>query len=111
MARPKKNPDEARTEVARFRVTSAELHHLHQQAQAAGLSLSDLVRQRALKGRVRVPRNRASGELLTELNRIGVNLNQIAHMLNRGGDTPQDLQFVMHQLFQVLEQVGRSYDS
>lgn len=109
MARPKKDPHERRSaKLPPIRLTEAELADLETQAGHAGLSLTELVRQRATSGQVTPKRGLADAQLLSELNRIGVNLNQIARTLNRGGDRdPHHLGHVLGQLVQVLEQVGR----
>lgn len=113
MARPTKAPEEKRT--AKFppvRVTEAELYQLQEQADAARLSVSEFIRQRVLSGRITPPRTRSQESLLTELNRIGVNLNQIARQLNRGrAHDPHHLDHVLHQLTTTLEKTARSHGS
>lgn len=111
MARPKKQPAEARRSVLQTRVTEAEFAHVQQQAVTAGLTVSDYVRQRTLKGKVTLPRNRSDADMLVALNRVGVSINMVAHAVNRGGDVPHDFAALQHKLYQVLEQVGRSYDT
>lgn len=110
MARPKKQPHERRSaKLPPIRLTEAELADLHLQAEQAGLSLTELVRQRATSGKATPKRGLADAQLLSELNRVGVNLNQIARALNRGGDRdPHHLDHVLGQLVAVLEQVGRN---
>ncbi|MEO4045347.1 plasmid mobilization relaxosome protein MobC, partial [Hoeflea sp. CAU 1731] len=62
--------------------------------------------------KVALPRSPVDASLLTELNRVGVNLNQIARALNRGRDEdPHHLGHILHQLHTLLEKVGRSYGS
>ena len=113
MARPTKAPEEKRT--AKFppvRVTEAEILHLHEQAQTVHLSLSEFIRQRVLSGRITPPRSPSQTSLITELNKIGVNLNQIARQVNRGRDhDPHHLDHVLHQLTTALEKAARSYGS
>ena len=110
MARPKKQPHERRSaKLPPIRLTEAELADLHLQAERAGLSVTELVRQRATSGKVTPKRGLADAQLLSELNRVGVNLNQIARALNRGSDRdPHHLDHVLGQLVAVLEQVGRN---
>lgn len=112
MARPTKAPHERRTtSLPPVRVTEAEMALVQSQAAAARLSVSDFLRQRALSGKVQARPSASTASLLTELNRAGVNLNQIARHLNRGRGLPDDLGHVLHQLYSVLEKVGRSYGS
>ena len=109
MARPKKEPAERRSaKLPPIRLTEAELANLHLQADRAGLSVTELVRQRVTSGKVTPKRGLADAALLSELNRIGVNLNQIAHVLNRGGDRdPHHLDHVLGKLALTLEDVAR----
>ena len=109
MARPKKQPHERRSaKLPPIRLTEAELADLHIQADLAGLSVTELVRQRATSGKVTPKRGLVDAQLLSEINRIGVNLNQIAHVLNRGDDRdPHHLDHVLGKLVSVLEQIGR----
>ncbi len=109
MARPLKEPHERRSaKLPPIRVTEAELADLQLQAERAGLSLTELVRQRATGGRVTPRRGLADAQLLSELNRIGVNLNQIARTLNRGKDgDPLHLGHVLGLLTTTLEHLGR----
>jgi|TARA_R110000744_G_scaffold241092_1_gene358433 hypothetical protein len=111
MARPRKQEHEKRSaRLGPFDVTEAERAHVEAQAAAAGVTLTEYGRQRILSGRVTLPPSPTDASLLTELNRVGVNLNQIARALNRGRDEdPHHLGHVLHQLHTVLEKVGRSY--
>ena len=79
MARPRLLEEERRTRTVGVRLTAGEAEALGEQARAARL------RRRALGQRVRVVEERRLGaEELRELNRIGVNLNQVARQLNSG---------------------------
>ena len=89
MARPRLGADERRTRTLGVRLTAGEAEALGEQARAARLSLGAYVRRRALGQRVRVLEERRLGaEEMRELNRIGVNLNQIARQLNSGAAAP-----------------------
>lgn len=109
MARPKKEPHERRSAaLPPVRVTDAEHAQLSLQAERAGLTLTAYLRQRVMGGTVTAKRGLADAQLLSELNRIGVNLNQIARSLNRGQDhDPHQLGYILGHLVQVLEQVDR----
>ena len=62
------------------RVTEAEAAELRERAQAARLSMGAYLRRRALGQRVRMAAElRLGAAELRELNRIGVNLNQMAY--------------------------------
>ena len=85
MARPRLGEEERRTRTLGVRVTEAEAEELRERAQAARLSVGAYVRRRALGRRVRVASEwRLGAAELRELNRIGVNLNQMARAMNSG---------------------------
>ena len=79
MARPRLGESERRTRTIGVRVTEAEETELQERAQAARLSMGAYLRRRALGERVRMAAElRLGAAELRELNRIGVNLNQMA---------------------------------
>ena len=85
MARPKKAPEEQRAaRVPHARLTIAELALIEREAAAAGLDRAEFTRRRLLGQRVTPSRVIADERLLVEINRIGVNLNQIAKAANLG---------------------------
>ena len=89
MARPRLGEEERRGRTVGVRVTEAEAEELQERAQGARLSLGAYLRRRALGQRVRSAVERRLGAAeLRELNRIGVNLNQMARALNSGAAPP-----------------------
>ena len=109
MARPKKRDGERLTEQLKCLVTPGEFALVCQHAAAAGLSLSGFVRRRALALPVQPPAARVDSALINELNRIGVNLNQLTRDFNaarehHGGDW----RAIEAELRRVLELVVRS---
>ena len=79
MARPRLGESERRTRTIGVRVTEAEEAELRERDQAARLSMGAYLRRRALGQRVRSAVERLLGAAeMRELNRIGVNLNQMA---------------------------------
>ena len=86
MARPTKEATEKLSETVKLRMTVAEHEHVRVQARVAGITVSDYLRRRSV-GYV-VPESpgsrRVDPALISELNRIGVNMNQIARSLNAG---------------------------
>lgn len=113
MARPKKEQHEQRrAHFPAVRVTDAELYQLQEKADAVKLTPSEFIRQRVLAGKITPPRTPSQASLITELNRIGVNLNQIARQVNRGREhDPHHLDHVLFELTKVLEKAARSYGS
>ena len=111
MARPKKQDGEKRNEVARFRVTLAEREYIRAQAQAAGLLEAEYLRRRALGYAVPPARlGRVDPALVSELNRIGVNVNQLARATHRGSDFVHTWQIIGKQLSDVLATVVKRDD-
>ena len=89
MARPRLGEEERRTRTVGVRVTEAEAAELQERAQAARLSMGAYLRRRGLGQRVRIAAElRLGAAELRELNRIGVNLNQMARAMNSGAGTP-----------------------
>ena len=103
MARPPKAPDERRDErLPAPRMTAAELAFVEAQAAAAGIGLAEFVRRRVLGRRVAPARTAADDRLLLELNRVGVNINQIARALNSDRPEHGDLANTLTDLRAVL---------
>jgi hypothetical protein len=77
-----------RTAILAIRLTPDERNQVHERADKAGLSTGSLARTLLLgesgpRSRKRVPADRKELiRLLGEVNRVGSNLNQIAHALN-----------------------------
>ena len=110
MARPKKAPGEKRSEQTNSRWTAAELEYLREQASRAGLSLSEYVRRRALSLPVAPsPSSSSDPALVSELNRIGVNVNQLARTAHRGRALPEFWQEVGTELRAALAHVVRPH--
>ena len=85
MARSQLDEQERRARTVGVRVTAAEAAELRERAQAARLSMGAYLRRRGLGQRVRMVADRHLGAAeLRELNRIGVNLNQMARAMNSG---------------------------
>lgn len=86
MARPKKAPEEKRDLRVAFRLSAPDAEALGTRAKAAGLSVGSYARMMALQGKVQVVQRREPDfELLDQLRRIGVNLNQLAREQHRRG--------------------------
>jgi hypothetical protein len=97
-----------------MRLDDAEQAKLEESASAARLSTGAYLRAAALGGagvRAR-PRASVDRQLLAranaDLNRVGNNINQIAHALNAGRDPPQILAEAMAELRGVLSAFRRA---
>ena len=106
MARPKKTETDKRTmRLPAPRVTAAEYSHVQKLADTVPLSLTDFIRDLALHGKVMPRKSALENSLLVELNRIGVNLNQIAHAQNIGRDNPASLQYALNELMVLMTKI------
>ena len=103
MARPRKEPDERRSETLAIRMSAAERIRVEQAALAAGLNASEYARSLVLAGRVVVRQNRALDHAaFDELRRIGVNLNQLTRLAHQRGQFPAGLSDVFATLDRIL---------
>ena len=111
MARPKKQDGEKRSETARFRVTVAEREYIRAQAIAAGIPETEYLRRRTLGYAVPPARSGLSDPaLVSELNRIGVNVNQLARATHRGSDFVHVWRIIGQQLSETLAKVIKHDD-
>lgn len=109
MARPAKHEDEKRTEqLPPVRVTSAEFLHVKSQAEKAGMSVTNFVRELALHGKVTPQKSKLDASFLVELNRIGVNLNQIAHAQNIGRNDSALLRYALDELVMLMKKIDEA---
>jgi len=109
MARPRKESGERRDEQLKLRLTLAEIERLREQAATSGLTVADYARRRILGLPVSPAPRRADAALLSELNRIGVNINQIARSLNRGQSLALECDDVLAELRRVMAKVAGSH--
>ena len=105
MARPTKDTAAKRTERFNLRLTPAELAHVQSQATHAGIGAHDYARRRVLGHKVPPARSQIDASLLTELNRIGVNLNQLTHAVNSGIVIEREAAVVLAEVRGIIEQI------
>lgn len=97
--RPKKAQDEQRSaRLSGIRLTEAERDFIEQMAARAGLPVAEFCRRAILGQRITARRATPDRDALAELNRIGVNLNQIARAVNRGRDLPAEFAEILAQI-------------
>ena len=111
MARPKKEAAEARSLPFHGRLTPAEALTLKANAAAAGLTVSEFCRRRILGLTVTPPAARADAALIAEVNRIGVNVNQLAHAFNADRMFRGDWEAIRDEVARVLDTVAARYGS
>lgn len=100
--RPKKPEEERRSLTHGLRLSPQEKEELEARADRAGLSLSEYLRRRALGKKIKT---QIEGKALKELNRIGVNLNQIARAANRGNLVDQQAREAIKELRALMDQI------
>ena len=91
--------------LPQIRCSREERACIEQRAADAGMILSSYIRTQALKGRVVVKQSQADDVLIQEVNRVGVNLNQIARALNRGESLPHGWEAVRRDTELVLDRL------
>ncbi len=95
--KPSGSEKRQRAGVVNFRASDSERAELEAHAERAGLSIGSYIRSRTLAEpttrAVRKPsvERAALSLILAQLGKCGSNLNQIARVLNSGGDEPGDL--------------------
>lgn len=109
MARPRKNDDEKRVQPVTIRFTRDEYRRIKEGAQSCVLSPANWMRHKVFTGKFPLPRvSPIEVALYQELRRIGVNLNQGTHQLNKGEFPPHyaELQLsllkVLNTIYKVL---------
>jgi hypothetical protein len=113
MARPPKDNAESRRHLLSFRLTPRELALLNARLNESGLNRSDFLRFVALKSRLLVRSvTTADPALIAELNRIGVNLNQLTRTANGIGKVPPDLDRLCRKIEQIVTKAaGKDIES
>ncbi len=99
----------ARKKYVKIRTTSDERDVWQALADAEGVSLADLIRQRVNDSALKGPRSKsvqrvvveADPKVIRELSRIGNNMNQLARAVNAAGLQPEDVITVLGFLSDV----------
>ena len=106
MARPKKDISEKLTRrLPHMRCTESEYASIQARAAQTGKSMSAYVREMALKGKIVIKESKADFDLIQELNRIGINLNQLTRKANIHDEFPEGLEDVFSSLQEVLDKL------
>ena len=108
MARPRKQQSEKLDKhLPAVRCTGDEHAAIRAKAAQAGLSLSAFVRAAALAQEVSTASEQSVYDLglVMELNRIGVNLNQIARVTNSTGFVPSEVAQTCKKIDAILDQI------
>ena len=112
IGRPKVPPGEGRVTVVSVRLTTFERAGVETKAARSRLSLSDYCRHAILGHRVTASTEpqQINTEALVELNRVGVNLNQIARAANRGGPLPRSFPETLSAVLAAVERLAAGHD-
>ena len=109
MVRPVKSEHEKRDQILRTRLTLSERGYVEEQAANAGMNMAEYLRVLVLSEEVKPRKSRSDANVLTELNRIGVNLNQIAHAANIGRNDEAILRYAIDELVALMSKVNKAY--
>lgn len=109
--RPVKQPNERRCSQMNIRLTLAEAEYIRVQAAVAGLTEAEYMRRAATELAVKPARARADAALISELNAIGNNVNQLARAVHRGRDFPPFWKAIAGRLTTLLDEVAARYGS
>ncbi len=107
MARPRKQEHERRTASVRADLTEAEKAYVQEQAVKAGLSEAEYTRRRVLGFAVASTSGARCSDpaIVTELNRIGNNVNQLTRAVHTDRDFAKFWREVGQELRRVLAKV------
>ena len=106
MARPLKETHEKNSCVLPpVRCTGDERQDILTKAQSLGLSLSEYIRQMALNGKVVIKQSKYDVDLIDQIRRIGINLNQQTKRLNGTGEVSPELKQCWSKLNGLLDDI------
>lgn len=114
MARPRKEPEIIYTHHINLQLTDVQYEIISDNAQRAGLSLSEYIRHQLMKGKVIAKYELVADlpelkKLIFEFGKIGNNLNQIARHFNTGGIHSLEMRKAIGQslsdIFKMKEEV------
>jgi len=104
MARPqKKEGEKLNRQLPPARCTQAEYILIQSKAAQAGIGISEYLRRTALSGKVVVQQSQTDFELLFQLKKIGVNLNQQTRVLHETGRVTDQLWQIWLKLDALLD--------
>lgn len=89
------------------RCSQLDLVEIKAKANRAGLSVSAYMRVMALEGSVMERKPLLDAQAITQIRRIGVNLNQyVSTVHSRGREVPERLEVLLTQIEQALERLS-----
>ena len=115
MTRPRTDKEIRKDRRINVRFTEAEFVCISENAAVAGMSVSSYLREMALRGKTDVhyhlsPHIDDLKPLLSEIGKVGSNLNQIARFLNSGGAMADgilaDIRYITFELFEWRDRLS-----
>lgn len=104
MARPTKDDaTKLSHSLPSVRCTEAEKELISNNAQRAGITVTEYIRRMALKGRIIIKESNTNLETVHQIRKLGVNLNQQTRKLNATGVMPVELKSLWVKLDAVLD--------
>ena len=106
MARPKKSPAEKFSkQLPPVRCTEGEYATIQARAAQANVTMTEYLRQMALKGKIMVQQSKHDFAVADQLRRIGVNINQQTRIANATGEFPPELRRLWVTLEGLLDDI------
>jgi len=104
--RPPKPERKRRTETYGLRLSPEEMEELEAKAKTAGLERSEFIRRRVFGKPISTE---VEKETTRELNRIGVNLNQLAYRANKGEmpDVAAEAKAAIEEVRALIGEIGQ----
>lgn len=106
MTRPDKKPTQKNDKVLPpIRCSEDERRTIREKAEKLGLSVSEYIRRAALDGKIVVRQGKHDFQVVDQLHRIGVNINQQTRKLNATGKVSPELKSLWVKLERLLDQI------
>lgn len=106
MSRPKKvGSEKLSTTLPPIRCTITEKALIYARSKKAEMSLSEYLRQMALKGEINIRQSATDFEAVQQLRKIGINLNQQTKKFHQTGFMPYELKALWPKLEALLTEM------
>ena len=104
------NTKDIRNKIVKFRLSETEYNELKDKAKALNMTIASYVRQSCDTCKVNIilkPQTKNSDltDLIYEIKKIGVNINQIAHRLNSGDNLDASLKTSLENMLSHLTEL------